>query len=88
MTSFLEAEASEFHDSNLIEATRQINQIIRRLPVDPEGRTLSLLRTKMGLFLAWVDHGAASLPEGAVTAKDDDATVARAMRLKGYAAAN
>jgi len=38
----------------------------------------------MGFLLAWVNHGAASIPDGAVTAKDDDATLARALRLKGY----
>ena len=86
--NLLEAGPSAFHDQNLIEATRQIKKIIAGIPADPKGRTLSLLHTKMGTLLAWTKHGAAFLPEGAVTAQHDDATVAKALKLKSYAAAS
>jgi hypothetical protein len=41
----------------------------------------------MGELLAWMDHSGAEVPDDAVTAEDDDATIARALRLRGYAAA-
>ena len=41
----------------------------------------------MGELLAWMDHTGAEVPDDAVTAEDDDATIAAALRLKGYAAA-
>jgi hypothetical protein len=87
VATLLVAEQSRFHDENLIQATRQINEILEGLPKDSEGRTLSFLHTRMGSLLAWVRHGATSLPPGVVTADDDDATLAKALHLKGYAAA-
>lgn len=83
----LEADPSDFHDENLIAATKQIKQILEGIPPDPQGRTLSFLHTNMGSLLAWVRHGATDIPADAVTAKDDDATVAKALKLKGYWAA-
>ena len=83
----LEAEPSGFHDENLIAATQQIRAILAAIPPDAAGRKLSFIRTNMGELLAWMDHSGAEVPEGAVTAEDDDATIAQALRLKGYAAA-
>ena len=81
----LEAEPSGFHDQNLIAATQEIKAILAGIPPDSEGRKLSFIRTNMGSLLAWMDHsGTAS--DGGVTAEDDDATIARALRLRGYAA--
>lgn len=77
----LEAEASGIHDETLIEATRKIKQILSEIPADSEGRKLSFLVTKMGLLLAWVNHDA-DIPENAVTANDDNETVAKALKLK------
>lgn len=77
----LEAEPSGLHDETLIEATRKIKQILSEIPVDADGRKLSFLVTNMGLLLAWVNHGE-EIPPNAVTAKDDDATVAKALKLK------
>ena len=82
----LEAEPSGFHDANLIEATRRLSEVLESIPPDPRGRKLSLLHTNLGSLLAWVDHNATAPVEG-VTADDDDATVAKALKLKGYAAA-
>jgi hypothetical protein len=83
----LEAEASEFHDATLIDATRRISEIFESIPADSEGRKLSFLHTRFGTMLAWVHHGAKEISPDAVTAKDDDDTLARALRLKGYTAA-
>jgi hypothetical protein len=85
--TFLTAEPSTFHDEYLIQATQEINEILDRLPKDADGRKLSFVHTRMGTLLAWVRHGAKSVPPGAVTAEDDDATIAKALNLKGYAAA-
>ena len=83
----LEAEASGFHDENLVAATQQIRAILAAIPPDPAGRKLSFIRTNMGELLAWMDHSGAEVSDDAVTAKDDDETIARALRLTGYAAA-
>lgn len=78
---FLEAEESEFHDSRLIEATRAIKEVLAKIPKDRKGRKLSFIHTNMGTLLAWVEHGEEP-SEGAVTADNDDAKVADALKLK------
>jgi len=84
----LEAELSGFHDENLIAATQQIRAILAAIPPDPAGRKLSFIRTNMGELLAWMDHSGADVPDDAVTAEDDDATIAAALRLTGSTAAS
>ena len=86
VSDLLEAEASDLHDKNLIEATRKIKQILAEIPADPNGRELSFLVTDMGLLLAWINHSQV-FPANAVTAKDDKATVAKALKLKNWEAA-
>lgn len=81
----LEAEESSFHDRQLVEATRKIKRILAKIPADPAGRKLSFCHTKMGILLAWVQHGGKATGRR-VTAKDDNATVAKALKLKGVAA--
>jgi hypothetical protein len=79
---FCEADESDFHDKNLQEATKKMNRILGKIPPDSKGRKLSFCETNMGTFLAWVDHGA-KVPKGrVVTRRDDDATVAKALKLK------
>ena len=77
----LDAEESGFLDGSLIAATSAIKDILANIPADVNGRTLSFLNTRMGTLLAWVEHGHDAW-EGAVTAKDDDATIAAALKLK------
>jgi len=79
---FCEAEESSFHDKNLQEATKKINRILSRIPADPKGRKLSFCETHMGTLLAWVEHGAKPGKGRLVTRRDDDATVAKALKLK------
>lgn len=81
----LEAEKSSFHDKQLVEATRKIRRILAKIPADPAGRKLSFCHTKMGILLAWVQHGGKATGRR-VTAKNDNATVAKALRLKGVPA--
>ena len=78
---FLEAEESGFHDSDLIEATAAIKEILAKIPPDRDGRKLSFLHTEMGTLLAWVQHGGQPV-DGAVTASDDNAAIAEALKLK------
>jgi len=86
MATLLTAEPSEFHDASLIDATNRINEILTAIPADSRGRALSLLSTKWGLLLAWVDHKAEAPADG-VRPDADDATIVKALRLKGdYAA--
>jgi hypothetical protein len=57
--------------------------LLHSVPVDPEGRQLSFLHTRQGVFLAWVKHGVENVKrENAVTWESDDETVAKALRLK------
>ena len=79
----LEAESSGIHDETLIDATQKIKQILSAIPADADGRKLSFLVTKMGLLLGWVNHDG-DISENAVTAKDDNATVAKALKLKNW----
>ena len=92
--NLLEAEASPLHDETLIEATQKIKEILAGITSAAaaggdgtrEGRKLSFLVTEMGLLLAWVEHDAVDIPENAVTAKDDNATLAKALKLKNWQA--
>lgn len=79
---FCEAEESSFHDKNLQDATKKINGILAKIPADPNGRKLSFCETHMGTFLAWVQHGGKPVSGKTVTRRDDDATVAKALKLK------
>ncbi|MGC2238910.1 MAG: hypothetical protein WA584_22330 [Pyrinomonadaceae bacterium] len=79
----LEAESSGIHDDTLIEATQKIKQILSEIPADSDGRKLSFLVTNMGLLLAWVNHDE-DIPANAVTAKDDNEILAKALKLKNW----
>ena len=81
----LDAEPSRFHDATLIQATNKINQILETIPADPGGRTASFLHTVNGSLLAWVDHKAEAPADG-VRPNADEASVARALRLKSSSA--
>ncbi len=93
----LEAEPSPFHDENLVQATRQINQIFARLEKkgNIEGeRELTVLQTPQGHFLAWTvpehdvdgtERARQNQPEGAPPLVDSNSSVAdinTALRLK------
>jgi hypothetical protein len=77
----LEAEESDFHCKQIIEATQAINSILQQIPADSAGRSLSFLHTNMGTVLAWVEHGSEAV-DNAVTSADDNDTVAAALKLK------
>jgi hypothetical protein len=79
--NILEADESDFHDSDLIKASCEINEILANIPPDPNGRTLSFVHTNMGTLLAWVEHGG-TLIEGAVSSDHDDDAVTAALKLK------
>lgn len=76
----LPAQISTFHDATLAAATSKINDILSAIPADPKGRQLSFLQTQMGTMLAWVRHDV-DVPDDAVRATDDDATVTKALGL-------
>jgi hypothetical protein len=77
----LDADESDFHDKALIEATRKIKRILAGIPKDSRGRKLSFCQTNMGTLLAWVQHGGKASGRS-VTARDSDAKVAKALKLK------
>lgn len=79
--AFLEADPSPFHDPTLIKATRKLNRILSGIPKDPEGRKLSFVLSDMGTLLAWVNHSAKK-HKHVVTARDPEAIVAKALKLK------
>ena len=83
----LDAERSGFHDQNLIRASRKIQEVLESIPADRRGRTLALLSTNFGAVLAWVDHKKTVPANKGVRPTDDDAKIAKALRLKGKIAA-
>ena len=76
-----EAEDTMFHDKTVQEDTRQIREIIDRIPADPKGRKLSFVHTEDGTILAWVNHGN-PFPEGTVTLESGRDNVRKALKLK------
>jgi hypothetical protein len=79
---FLTAEESSFHDKTLADATKKLNRILAGIPEGPKGRKLSFCETRHGTLLAWVNHSGKPVARG-VTRRDDDAKVAKALKLKG-----
>lgn len=72
-----EANQSEFHDAELARATKEINEILRRVEKnnrDPE-RTLSLIEFENRHFLVWASYGT-------VGPSDDDKTIIKTLKLK------
>jgi hypothetical protein len=70
-------ELSAFHDGDLAQATQQINAILKGIEKnnkDPE-RKLSFIRFQNRHMLVWASYGA-------VGPDDDEATVAKALKLK------
>ncbi len=80
--SLLTAKRSAIHDRELAEATKKINEILKALPKDPQGRKASLLVTNFGVMLGWLKHDAEPTAGAGVTATDDDAKVIEALGLK------
>jgi hypothetical protein len=78
---FLECEESDFHDANLVKATRAIKAILAMIPNDINGRNLSLLQTKLGVVLAWTEH-TETYQGGGITRDSDDADVINALNIK------
>jgi hypothetical protein len=79
---FCEADESSFHDKDLEDATKKLNRILAKIPAPPKGLKLSFCETNMGTLLAWVQHGGKAGSGKTVTRNDDDATVAKALKLK------
>jgi hypothetical protein len=86
VAKLLEAELSTFHDATLAEATRKISEVLEGIPPDPQGRKLAFLHTNFGSLLAWVEHKGELPADQGIRPDADDATIAKALRLKGYAA--
>ena len=74
------AEESSFHGQDLIEATKKINRILKRIPADSYGRKLSFCDTGNGVLLAWVKHGGATV-KSAVTRRSGEAKIRKALKL-------
>ena len=74
------AEESSFHDQDLIEATKKINRILKRIPQDSYGRKLSFCDTGNGVLLAWVKHGGKPLKSD-VTRRSSEAKIRKALKL-------
>jgi hypothetical protein len=77
----LELDESGFHDSVLQNATQSVNEILNNIPPNADGKNLSFVTTKAGVFLAWVHHGGTH-NESAITAEDDKETVVKAFNIK------
>jgi hypothetical protein len=87
--TLLQAAESEFHDAVLIEATDQVNEILRRVREQaPRGRHLALTDTSLGLLLVWAE--AIDPPDddaNYVSAESDEAAIRGALGINGESAA-
>jgi hypothetical protein len=56
---FVDGPCTDVHDDVLRQATEELNDVIKNIPHDSEGRYLAFIRVDVGLRLAWVYHNAA-----------------------------
>ena len=77
-----EGRRSEIHDAELQDATAEINRIIDRLERDnaDTSRRLSFINFQGRLMLVWTHCG------DVVSSYDDDAEIAKALKVKGFTA--
>jgi hypothetical protein len=70
-------ELSEFHDSDLAAATKEINAIVQRIEKNNKNpkRKLSLIEFQGRHLMVWAHYGT-------VTPYDDDDTIIKALKLK------
>lgn len=64
----LKASESNFHDSDLVKATEEINKILAPLEKKAGDRKLAFLHTPFGTMLAWIRHDL-EIPKHAVNAE-------------------
>lgn len=76
----LRANESNFHDSALVEATRQINEILAPLEKEAGDRKLAFLHTPFGTMLAWVRHDV-NVPKDAITGDSSKEDLLSSLRL-------
>lgn len=82
LANFAEAELSDFHDSQLADATQEIKNILANIPADSEGRKLSFIWTMKGFLLTWVDHSGVTYENVSVTHASDPKAIAAGLKLK------
>lgn len=68
----LKAEESDFHTAELVNATKEINEILESITENGNCK-LSFIDTGQGIMLAWVEHG--GTPSGDEISKDSDPEV-------------
>ena len=78
-----EADISDVHDKHLQKATTKIKKILSDIPPHAKGWKLSFIRTKYGVLLAWLDHGA-TVPDGAevLTQESDEKAFLKMLKIK------
>ncbi|MBA2379905.1 MAG: hypothetical protein H0V76_10080 [Blastocatellia bacterium] len=79
------AEESDFHSSELQQASEDIQKIIDGIDQKGETRKLSFLATHRGIMLAWVEHDRPA-KEGDLTASSDPADLEAALGIKSATA--
>ena len=73
---FIEASSSTpFHDSDLVQATKELNEIVDGLKRDNPNRELAFLNFGDGLFLAWTTSNT-------VSSKDSESVIKQTLKLK------
>jgi hypothetical protein len=73
-------EVTDFHDDELVQATKKINAIVSRIEKGNKNkkRNLSFLHFRNRLFLIWAEYGV-------VGPDDDDKTIMKALKLQSPA---
>jgi len=76
----LSADISDFHTTELEEATSQIRKVISSIE-RRDGRDLVFIGTPFGVLLAWVQHGN-KIPKNATTSESPREEIIKALGLK------
>lgn len=67
---FITGVCTDAHDDVLVQTTKELNDTIKNVPPDPQGRRLAFIRSNYGFRLAWV-YNDVPPPEGAVKITDE-----------------
>lgn len=77
---FLTADESEFHTTDLMEATTQIRNALSSVK-RRDDRKLALINTPFGVLLAWVQHDI-DVPTGSINIESPPEEIIKALGLR------
>ena len=88
VADLLDADATNFHDKRLIEATTDIKMKLDKARTNANGRKLAFLLTDFGILLSWVETGEPTDGNIRTTRDSDPKSVIKALDLKNVVLLN